>query len=77
MDWLAESRSETSTLPFAAIYVIHDDGLDWALTTQLMVELLMSNGGRLGTSRTDVEGMTQDPPPIPVFFTNPDLIWST
>ena len=67
-----ERDVDFSTVSFSAVFVIHDDGLDWALTTQLITELLMSENGTLGSSKAAGELS-----PIPLFFTNPDLIWST
>lgn len=65
--------TDFSDVSFSGIFVIHDDGLDWALTTQLVTELLMSDRGRLGTRKK----LDDNSAPIPLLFTNPDLIWST
>ncbi len=65
-----------STTPIHAIFVIHDAGLDWALATQVITELLNSDGGRMGTQRERRWGVP-DKKEIPLILTNPDFIWGT
>jgi hypothetical protein len=65
-----------SQLPLHAIFVIHDAGLDWALATQVITELLCSDGGRMGTRRKRQFGV-YDGRDLPVVLTNPDFIWGT
>jgi hypothetical protein len=65
-----------SQLPLHAIFVIHDAGLDWALATQVITELLCSDGGRMGTRRKRQFGV-YDGRDVPVVLTNPDFIWGT
>ncbi|KAI9637331.1 HAD-like domain-containing protein [Dioszegia hungarica] len=65
-----------SNIPFSAIFVIHDAGLDWALATQVITELLNSDGGRMGTQRQRKKGVP-DGKEIPLILTNPDFIWPT
>jgi hypothetical protein len=64
-----------ATTPIEAIFVIHDDGLDWALATQVITEILNSDGGRLGTQRKRDWGVEDGG--IPLVLTNPDFIWGT
>lgn len=65
-----------SKVPLHAIFVIHDAGLDWALATQVITELLCSDGGRMGTRRKRQFGV-YDGRDLPVVLTNPDFIWGT
>ncbi|GFZ49435.1 hypothetical protein JCM24511_07555 [Saitozyma sp. JCM 24511] len=74
---LGEGRGvDFSQLPLHAIFVIHDAGLDWALATQIITELLCSDGGRMGTRRKRQFGV-YDGRDLPVVLTNPDFIWGT
>ncbi|KAI1141172.1 putative HAD superfamily hydrolase [Hypoxylon sp. FL0543] len=64
-----------------AIFVFNDPR-DWALDTQIILDLLMSRDGVLGTysaknGRGDLpnHGWQRDGQP-PLFFSNPDLFWS-
>ncbi|KAI8961824.1 HAD-superfamily hydrolase [Daldinia sp. FL1419] len=64
-----------------AIFVFNDPR-DWALDTQLILDLLMSKDGVLGTysplnGRKDLpnQGWQRDGQP-PLFFSNPDLFWA-
>ena len=65
-----------SSTPLHAIFVIHDKGLDWGLATQIITELLASDGGRMGTRRHRPFGQA-DGKEIPLVMTNPDLVWGT
>ncbi|KAI9819125.1 MAG: hypothetical protein M1827_007281 [Pycnora praestabilis] len=64
-----------------AIFVFNDPR-DWALDTQIILDLLLSKQGLLGT-RSDKNnhpdlpnrGFQQDGQP-PLFFSNPDLFWA-
>ncbi|KAI9157994.1 CDP-alcohol phosphatidyltransferase class-I family protein [Paramyrothecium foliicola] len=62
---------------------VYNDPRDWALDIQLISDLLMSESGILGTyssknGRKDLanNGWQSDNQP-PIFFSNPDLFWST
>lgn len=66
-----------ASTPIEAIFVIHDDGLDWALATQVITEILNSEGGRLGTQRKRDWGVADGEGDIPLVLTNPDFIWGT
>ena len=64
-----------------AIFVFNDPR-DWALDTQLILDLLLSNHGYLGTrsrlngnSNLPNRGYQQDGQP-PLYFSNPDLLWA-
>lgn len=65
-----------STIPFAGIFVIHDKGLDWGASVQIITELLQSQNGVLGTKRPHQFGVS-DGQEIPLILTNPDIIWKT
>ncbi|CAJ2504300.1 Uu.00g116940.m01.CDS01 [Anthostomella pinea] len=64
-----------------AIFVFNDPR-DWALDSQLILDLLLSEGGVLGTysaknGRKDLEGHGWQSDGQPrLFFSNPDLFWS-
>lgn len=59
-----------STTIIEAIFVFADSR-DWASDQQIILDLLMSKGGRLGTrSETFDEGP-------PVYFSHNDVVWST
>lgn len=74
----------TTTTPntkIDAIFVFNDPR-DWALDIQIITDLLLSEGGMLGTysakngdSSLPGAGWQQDGQP-PLFFSNPDLFWS-
>jgi hypothetical protein len=65
-----------SQIPFQAVFVIHDRGLDWGASVQVITELLDSQDGRLGTKRSRQFGVS-DGKEIPIILTNPDVIWKT
>lgn len=72
---LADSQRDVdfAQTPIHAIFVIHDKGLDWAAATQVITELLESEGGILGSKRTRLSGQPRND--IPLILTNPDFIW--
>ncbi|KAL8877459.1 MAG: hypothetical protein Q9198_004531 [Flavoplaca austrocitrina] len=62
---------------------VFSDSKDWGLDAQLIIDLLLSHKGVLGTrsslngnSSLENYGYQQDGQP-PLFFSNPDLLWST
>lgn len=70
------------SLKIDAIFVFNDPR-DWALDTQVILDLLLSKEGILGTyspnnGNPDLpnNGWQQDSQP-PLFFSNPDLFWAT
>jgi hypothetical protein len=56
--------------------VIHDRGLDWGASTQVITELLESENGVLGTKRNR-KFEVSDGKEIPLILTNPDVVWKT
>lgn len=62
-----------SKIPFKAVFVIHDNGMDWAFAIQVITEVLGSEGGVLGTARKGKGDGGQ----IPLILTNPDVIWGS
>lgn len=63
--------------------MVFNDSRDWALDTQLVLDLLLSVGGHLGTlspKNADVNlpnsGYQQDGQPK-LYFSNPDLFWAS
>ncbi|KAI5801363.1 HAD-like domain-containing protein [Peziza echinospora] len=77
------TTGNSGQLKFDAIFV-YNDPRDWALDTQLIIDLLLSNNGVLGTenpfhhNHTNEEG-GKDPlaSTPPIFFSNPDVIWAS
>lgn len=68
-------------LKIDAIFIFNDPR-DWALDTQLILDLLLSQNGVLGTisplnnnSSLPNRGYQQDGQP-PLYFSNPDLFWA-
>ncbi|KAK9896258.1 HAD-superfamily subfamily IIA hydrolase [Cystobasidium minutum MCA 4210] len=64
-------RVDFSQVPFSAIFVFHDSR-DWGFDTQIMLDVLMSPDGTVTTWRDPEAEWTQQ---VPVFFSNPDLLW--
>ena len=76
-----QSTNLSQTLKVDAIFVFNDPR-DWALDTQLILDLILSHRGYLGTvssSNNNVSlpnlGFQQDGQP-PLYFSNPDLLWA-
>lgn len=76
-----DPTNPTKGLKFDAIFVFNDPR-DWGLDTQVILDVLMSSQGLLGTQsetngRTDLpnHGYQQDGQP-PLYFSNPDMWWA-
>jgi hypothetical protein len=63
-----------ANIAFSAVFVIHDNGMDWGLATQVITELMTSDGGRLGTHKKRGQGKDGE---VPLILTNPDVIWGS
>ncbi|OZJ03754.1 hypothetical protein BZG36_03055 [Bifiguratus adelaidae] len=59
------------TEPIAAVLVFHDSR-DWGFDMQIIIDVLTSRGGYIGTAQ---EGDIKQA--VPLYFSNPDVIWST
>ncbi|KAJ5888433.1 hypothetical protein N7495_008474 [Penicillium taxi] len=77
----ADPTDPTKRLKIDAVFVFNDPR-DWALDTQIILDILLSRQGYLGTlseknGRTDLpnHGYQQDGQP-PLYFSNPDLFWA-
>lgn len=77
-----ESRDSSESLTVKAIFVFNDPR-DWALDTQIMLDLLLSSQGVLGTyspknhmAELPNRGFQQDDQPA-LYFSNPDLFWAS
>ncbi|PQE15053.1 HAD superfamily hydrolase protein [Rutstroemia sp. NJR-2017a BVV2] len=75
-------KNPSQSLKFDAI-MIFNDPRDWALDTQVVLDLLLSEKGILGTyspkngdSSLPNNGWQQDSQPK-LYFSNPDLFWAT
>lgn len=73
--------SPSSCLKIDAIFVFHDPR-DWALDMQLILDILLSDSGILGTvsarngdRNLPNNGYQQHDQP-PLYFSNPDLLWA-
>ena len=55
-----------------AIFVFEDPFCDWALSIQVIIDVLLSDNGRLG-ARRNPEDLG---PHVPLYFANPDLLWT-
>ncbi|KAI0130131.1 HAD-superfamily subfamily IIA hydrolase [Xylariales sp. AK1849] len=80
--YAADSRPLPSPQPKIDAIFVFNDPRDWALDIQIITDLLLSQGGVLGTysskngkSDFDNSGWQSDGQP-PLFFSNPDLFWS-
>ncbi|KAL7423421.1 hypothetical protein Q5752_001001 [Cryptotrichosporon argae] len=65
--------ADFSTLPIAAILVLHDTH-DWGRDATLILELMSSVNGVFGTQRPD-RRRQKDGGEVPLVFSNPDLEW--
>ncbi|EIW67341.1 hypothetical protein TREMEDRAFT_33906, partial [Tremella mesenterica DSM 1558] len=72
----ARTDIDFASTPLHAIFVIHDRGLDWGMATQIITELLASDGGLLGTRRKRRFG-EEATGEVPLVLTNPDFVWGT
>jgi HAD superfamily hydrolase (TIGR01456 family) len=76
-----EERACTRPLssdPIDAIYVYHDPR-DWGLDSQIALDILLSEGGRIGSRANHASPEKPNPTfkqAVPLFFSNPDLLWS-
>ena len=75
------ASSPNDSLKIDAIFVYHDPR-DWALDTQIILDLLLSRDGIMGTYSAKNgdrslpnRGYLQDNQP-PIYFSNPDLLWA-
>jgi HAD superfamily hydrolase (TIGR01456 family) len=75
-------RNPDKSLKIDAVFVFNDPR-DWALDSQIMLDLLLSKNGVLGTysdkngdPSLPNNGWLQDGQPM-LFFSNPDLFWAT
>ncbi|KAI1778958.1 HAD-superfamily hydrolase [Hypoxylon cercidicola] len=80
--YAATARPLPSPNPKIDAIFVFNDPRDWALDIQIILDLLQSRGGVLGTysarnGRADLEGCgwQRDGQP-PLYFSNPDLLWS-
>ncbi|MCJ1321591.1 hypothetical protein MMC15_006936 [Xylographa vitiligo] len=81
LDTTTTTSPHAPSLTVDAIFV-YNDPRDWALDTQLLLDLLLSHRGRLGTvsalndtAALPNRGYQQDGQP-PLYFSNPDLLWA-
>jgi HAD superfamily hydrolase (TIGR01456 family) len=77
-----DPTNPSASLKFDAIFVFNDPR-DWALDSQIILDLLLSKEGILGTYSEkngdvtlDNDGWQQDNQPA-LYFSNPDLFWAT
>ncbi|KAL9018176.1 MAG: hypothetical protein Q9185_004498 [Variospora sp. 1 TL-2023] len=66
-------------LTIHSIFVFNDPR-DWALDTQILLDVLLSDSGTLGTTTTSPSQKNQthhQQQQPPLYFSNPDLLWSS
>lgn len=66
-------RDTDLSLPFDAVFVFNDPR-DMGSDLQIVTDLLVSDGGHLGTRRP--KSTDSSKPSVPVFFSNNDLLWA-
>ncbi|KAL9603546.1 MAG: hypothetical protein Q9219_001048 [cf. Caloplaca sp. 3 TL-2023] len=64
--------SSSKHLTISSIFIFNDPR-DWALDTQLLVDILLSDSGILGSQKPS-PAVTQK---VPLYFSNPDLHWAS
>ncbi|KAI8057972.1 HAD-like domain-containing protein [Syncephalis plumigaleata] len=69
--WLPEEHIDFAKEPIHAIMMFHD-GRDWGTELQVIMDVLLAKNGYIGTQRS----MKDLSPQIPIYFSNPDLLWS-
>ena len=76
-----DAADPSKSLKIDAVFVFHDPR-DWALDIQIVLDVLLSSQGILGTyspknNNPDLpnRGFQQDGQP-PIYFSNPDLLWA-
>lgn len=77
-----ESGDQNGTLKIDAVMVFNDPR-DWGLDVQLLLDVVLSHNGILGTYSSkngdrslENHGYQSDGQP-PIYFTNPDLLWAS
>ncbi|KAI9817703.1 MAG: hypothetical protein M1832_004597 [Thelocarpon impressellum] len=68
-----DPSSPSTSLKIDAIFV-YNDPRDWALDIQLILDLLLSSRGILGTTSSKPGFQTDGQPPL--YYSNPDLWWA-
>ncbi|KAI7830326.1 HAD-like domain-containing protein [Gamsiella multidivaricata] len=61
-------------MPVEAVMVFHDS-VDWGRDLQICLDALASKGGALGTIK-DSEDLHSTKQSVPIYFSNPDVVWS-
>jgi len=74
LDARTDSRKIDPKKSFDAIFVFHDS-YDISTDSQIVIDLLLSQNGVLGTRREPSSYANQ--PSIPIYFSNGDLQWAT
>ncbi|KAF9112028.1 hypothetical protein BGX27_004113 [Mortierella sp. AM989] len=71
---ISEGYLQNVEKPIDAVMVFHDS-VDWGRDLQLCLDALASKGGALGTIKdsADLHSTTQS---VPIYFSNPDIVWS-
>ncbi|KAF9915657.1 hypothetical protein BX616_005646 [Lobosporangium transversale] len=61
--------------PIDVVMVFHDS-LNWGRDLQICLDVLVSKGGKLGTIK-DPDELHSSKQSTPIYFSNPDVVWST
>ncbi|KAI4100579.1 MAG: hypothetical protein LQ339_005435 [Xanthoria mediterranea] len=71
------SSTSPTHLTISSIFVFADPR-DWALDTQLIIDVLLSQQGVLGTTRSHISPIQDHSASnVPLYFSNPDLHWAS
>jgi hypothetical protein len=70
LDKSVVKHEDFAKIRFSAVFCMHDSH-DWGRDATIIMELIESDGGKLGTKRK------QGGPSIPLVFSNPDLEWKS
>ncbi|KAL8913565.1 MAG: hypothetical protein Q9171_001649 [Xanthocarpia ochracea] len=71
------SSTSANHLTISSIFVFNDPR-DWALDTQLIIDVLLSQDGVLGTTRSrSLPTHEYRAPSVPLYFSNPDVHWAS
>ncbi|KAI9591571.1 HAD-like domain-containing protein [Syncephalis fuscata] len=69
--WLPDENIDFTKEPIHAVMMFHD-GRDWGTELQVVMDALLAKDGYIGTQRS----ANDQSPQIPLYFSNPDLLWS-
>ncbi|KAI4172134.1 MAG: hypothetical protein LQ343_003783 [Gyalolechia ehrenbergii] len=69
---LPSTSGQNDYLRIHSVFIFNDPR-DWALDTQILLDILLSDSGVLGTQHANPQAARQ----VPLYFSNPDLHWAS